>query len=328
MSGDSPIQWTDKSWNPVVGCERVSAGCDNCYAFALHDRRYASWKSGRWRSAPEQYHHPFSTAYKDPATGKPQGVQILRQRLNDPLKWRKPCWVFVNSMGDLFHEDVPFSFVDEVFEVMLRAERHTFQVLTKRPQRMRKYMLNAPWRRTAEWFDAAGWVPDNIWLGVSVENQEAANERIPLLLETPAAVRFLSCEPLIGEVGLGEYISPSAFRRCVLHHQRTDHPCGGRGDGADCEVCGTEWVDGEIGLHWVIVGGESGARARPMKLDWARTLIEQCRSAQGPLFVKQLGSVLAKGSRCRDGHGGDPEEWPEWLRVRQFPPAREQVKAS
>src|SRR5690348_14696881 len=171
MSGKSPIQWTDASWNPVVGCKRVSAGCDHCYAFQLHDQRHIAWKRGRWDAAPKQYRLPFSK------------VQLLPERLNDPLRWRKPRRVFVNSMSDLFHEDVPGEFINQVWNTMRNAKQHTYQILTKRPERLLE------WTQTKA--RATGWPineiwPDWIWLGVSVENQAAADERIPVLLETPA----------------------------------------------------------------------------------------------------------------------------------------------
>lgn len=280
MSGTSSIQWTDATWNPVVGCARVSAGCDHCYAFQLHDQRHVAWKRGRWPSAPAQYHQPFSR------------VQLMFGRLEDPLRWRTPRRVFVNSMSDLFHPGVPDEFIEQVFDVMELAHWHTFQVLTKRPERMRAFLTDyyahclrekypKPWR--------------NVWLGVSVEDQAAADARIPLLLQTPAAVRFISAEPLLGPVTLD-----------------------------DAALAGL--------LDWVIVGGESGPHARPMELGWARSLRDQCAAAAAAFFMKQLGSVNAQIFYMRDRHGADIEEWRERhlspaLDVREWPrslPLREE----
>lgn len=304
--GKSPIQWTNQTWNPVVGCKRVSAGCDHCYAFALHDKRHIAWKRGTFPTAPAQYHKPFSQ------------VQLLPERLDDPLHWRKPRMVFVNSMSDLFHDDVPDDFIAQVFAVMAIASNHTFQILTKRPERMRLLMGDDTFvgmvdthidviGRKHDWpciAEVEAWPLPNVWLGVSVENQQAADERIPLLLETPAAVRFLSCEPLLGPVditgcgGPHEYLYPKWLKR--------EH--GTVLDG---------WT--ERLLHWVIVGGESGPHSRPMQEAWAESLLDQCQAAGIPAFMKQMGTVWARTYHAKDGHGGTPSEWPEHLRVREFP---------
>jgi protein gp37 len=234
MGDKSKIEWTDATWNPVVGCTRVSAGCDHCYAFQLHDTRHVAWKRGRMPTAPPQYHVPFST------------VQTFPARLDQPLRWRRPRRIFVNSLSDLFHDAVPDEFIDRVFGVMGRAKWHTFQILTKRPKRMAEYVAS-PGRseRVCAAADAMPgglsgaicqgfWPLPNVWLGVSVEDQRAADERIPLLLETPAAVRFLSCEPLLGPVDLKGYLP---FQ--VELPPRPDRYFGWR-----------------RGIDWVIVGGE------------------------------------------------------------------------
>lgn len=335
------IQWTEKTWNPVTGCTRVSAGCDNCYAFDTHDRRrylpqkraaerqgYASIEEARGAETEalppilpfkaRQYDVPFSE------------VQLLPDRLEDPLRWRKPAHVFVDSMGDLFHEDVPDAYLDRVFAVMALAPQHTFQVLTKRPERMREYLSRenrASFRISDEAFrmrvraEATSWPLPNVWLGTSVEDQAAADERIPHLLQTPAAVRFLSCEPLLGPLRLPEC---TGYANCPLDSVdgHSDHPFGG--------------------IDWVIVGGESGPRARPCDVGWIRDIVEQCQAAGVPYFVKQLGSkplaidtelwerdgrswetMQPTGARVpmklKHGHGGDPAEWPEDLRVREWP---------
>jgi protein gp37 len=318
--GVSQIEWTDRTWNPVVGCTKVSAGCKHCYAKTLHDQRHKAHNDGK--AVPAQYAQPFET------------VQLMPDRLRDPLSWRKPQRVFVNSVSDLFHEDVPDEFLDRVFAVMALSPSHTFQVLTKRAERMRAYLgdmrpgskrVIAIRQATAPFLSLAGYPTEaitfplpNVWLGVSVEDQRAADERIPALLSTPAAVRFLSCEPLLGPVNLDNALLPSLGElRGLLR---------------------PEWKAAPK-VDWVIVGGESGAGARPMELEWARSLVRQCQAAGLSVFVKQLGAAasdpvngLAGASldvpeeaaplvslRLKDKKGGDPDEWPSDLRVRQFP---------
>lgn len=360
MSAKTSIEWTDRTWNPVTGCTKVSPGCAHCYAEGVADRFWAT-----------QY--PWVFTGEDSVPG-PHGsrtrprqftdVQTHEDRLLEPLSWRKPARVFVNSMSDLFHEDVPDTFIDDIFAVMTLCTRHTFQVLTKRPERMRHYLtesideegrlarqriglralglcldhypkrisdggstLLATHGREGE---VANWPRKNVWLGVSVENQHFADERIPLLLQTPAAVRFVSCEPLLGPVNLkpGQWMPPM-------------------GGGPKCNIYGLPIPPD---LDWVIVGGESGPQARPMVLGWARSLVAQCQAADVPVFVKQLGAMpmvseeswAATGPRVHllnhrnnrrvpagfvplkfmDRKGGEIAEWPEDLRVRQFPEAR------
>ncbi|HMG94379.1 MAG TPA: phage Gp37/Gp68 family protein [Chryseolinea sp.] len=221
------IEWTDEVWNPVTGCDKVSQGCKNCYAEIMHRRLMGMF--------PDKYSKPFLG-----------NIELHEDELMKPLKWRnKPRRVFVNSMSDLFHEDVDYGFIYKVFAVMdvCRQYGHTFQILTKRPGRMLEFMkahvsytINSPL--------------DNVWLGVSVEDQKTADERIPLLKHTSAAVRFLSCEPLLGPIN--------------------DH------------------LDTQK-IHWVIVGGESGRHARPMYPDWVRSIRDQCRASDIPFFFKQWG---------------------------------------
>jgi protein gp37 len=303
MSGKTGIQWTASddgtpgyAWNPVVGCTRVSAGCDFCYAFQLHDQRHIAWKRGRWPDAPAQYHQPFSK------------VQLLPERLEDPLHWRKPRRVFVDSMADLFHPDVPDEFIRRVFAVMGEASQHTFQVLTKRPERMQRIVSDMV--REGDFATLTGRTEPpfpwpNVWLGVSVEDQRAADERIPLLLGTPAAVRFLSCEPLLSMVNIEPWLG--------LEPVEPEWPW---------EPITYERVE-PSGMHWVIIGGESGPHARPMMNEWARYLVDQCRAAGVAPFVKQLGTDNAKRFGLHDRHGGDMSEWTdkrlEGLDVREFP---------
>lgn len=281
MGDTSSIEWTDATWNPVVGCTRVSAGCDHCYAFREHDRRHLAYKRGRWPDAPAQYHHPFSR------------VQLLPDRLAQPLRWRKPRRVFVNSLSDLLHKDVPDDYIDRVFAVMALTPRHTYQILTKRPERMAAYMSRlmrlAPYLTDTDersfggrrWESGEAFPPlplPNVWLGVSVENQATADERIPHLLATPAAVRFLSCEPLLGPVNPWAFECPGDPCLC---HKRID---------------------------WVIVGGESGPHARPMHPEWVRSLRDQCVDSGVSFFFKQWGEWAPGGfsedaSFMRGGRG-------------------------
>lgn len=214
MSEHSGIEWTEATWNPVTGCTKVSPGCAHCYAETFAER---------FRGVPG---HPYEQGFD---------LKLWPERLELPLKWRRPRLVFVNSMSDLFHEDIPVGFIAQVFDTMRRAEQHTFQVLTKRPERARLLAAELPW-------------PSNVWMGVSVENQRWVT-RIAHLRELPAAVKFLSCEPLLGPL------------RLDLN-----------------------------GIDWVIVGGESGHRARPMGVAWAREIRDQCLGAGVPFFFKQWGA--------------------------------------
>ena len=310
MSGKTSIQWATAVWNPTTGCTRVSAGCDNCYAFALHDRRHVAWKRGRMPKAAPQYHLPFSR------------VQTFPDRLDWPLRHRKPERIFVDSMADLFHEDVPDEYLRRVFLTMGAAYQHRFLVLTKRPQRMREF-VSEPSMREA-FTEVPGWPLPNVWLGTSVEDQKAADERIPHLLATPAAVRFLSCEPLLGPVDL---------TRLTIIPPDPPHGPGVWMNALTGHVIGPDDMLPER-VDWVIIGGESGPRARPMDLAWARSLVEHCRAAGIAPFVKQLGArpqidgVPMSGGDpdgrgplvgLRDRKGGDIDEWPADLRVREFP---------
>jgi protein gp37 len=334
MSAHTQIAWTERTWNPSSAARRSRRAastatrkrCTTCGT-----RRISAASSRTSRNTPK----PFET------------VQTLPARLGDPLGWRKPSRVFVNSMSDLFHEDVPDVFLDRVFLSMALAPQHTFQVLTKRPKRMAQYMGGlgvAPaerlsvaafeeygeeadctvanivngysWWRTMPPRDVPLdgthqlWPLPNVWLGVSVENQAAADERIPLLLQTPAAVRFLSCEPLLGEVNLGSTSIP--FPLPLLRY--TCAKCGGENRLLDpvCQMHGSAPVTFVGGVDWVIVGGESGKGARPMNLEWARLLRDQCLRARVPFFLKQLGGI--GDSRSHDKAQLDGQTYTE------FPP--------
>lgn len=283
------VEWADEVWNPTTGCAKVSAGCKNCYAEKM-TKRLAAMKQ-------KKYHGILTERGR--FNGK---VRHHEDTLRIPFTWRKPRKVFVNSMSDLFHEDVPFEFIDKVFNVMARTPQHTYQILTKRPERMAEYLASEHLRvgnkpetdlRFLRWhmygtnmrYDDFCWPISNIWLGTSVENQDAADERIPHLLRCPAAVRFLSCEPLLGAVEL----KGKVFHGGGLS-TRWDYLNGLIE--RDWDANGPVYDLGEERggkIHWVIAGGESGPEARPMHPDWARQLRDQCAEAGVAFFFKQWG---------------------------------------
>jgi protein gp37 len=290
--GMTSIEWTEATWNPIAGCTVHSPGCTNCYAMRT---------AARLATIPATA--PIYAGLTQPSkagpvwTGK---IAVNESTMLAPLRRKKPTMYFVNSMSDLFHESVPDEVIDRVFAVMALCPQHTFQLLTKRSDRMRSH-LATPFDRTGVMIAAANisqqtqrfldfptFPLPNVWLGVSVEDQKRADERIPDLLATPAAMRFLSCEPLLGPVDLLAYFDP------------TGACCGGEPE-YRCENCPSDapWRysipsdDGQWAfdptIDWVIVGGESGPRARPMHPDWARELRDQCAAAGVPFFFKQWG---------------------------------------
>lgn len=375
MSENTGIQWTDATWNPIRGCSRVSEGCRNCYAEAVATRF----------SGPGQ---PYEGLARRTSNGAPRWtgkILFVEKALDWPLRWRgskqaraenRSSRIFVNSMSDLFHEDVPFEFIDRVFAVMAATPRHTFQVLTKRAERMRNYCdglttAEGGFRFAAAMArefagnhtpltlaiiesmarDGASCLPfSNVWLGVSVENQEYADQRIPLLLKTLAAVRFVSYEPALGPVDFtkikwAKLDVPGFTDAWSLNNALAYRP-------AD------ELNREKVALDWVIVGGESGPGSRPFDLTCARSIVEQCKAAGVACFVKQLGAKpwSSSGAGVKADHlfepcghvceccdecpsnegqidksdhpeimrlasrkGGDMSEWPEDLRVREFP---------
>lgn len=330
MANKTGIQWTDLTKNPATRCTRVKkengqSGCDNCYAFAWHDRIYALYAKGKRPSAPAQYHTPFSANYVPKGETEAQGILTMPERLDDLLRLRKSQRVFLGSMTDLFHEDMPHDFLVDIWGAMAVTPHLTYQILTKRPERMREFIatvnqesirlsgsqrMDAQSRATQNFLAKRlgkgwAWPLPNVWLGTSVEDQEAAEIRIPDLLQTLAAVHYLSCEPLLGWINRLKRLPGYIYTADV----RPADDCLSRG------------------IDWVIIGGESGPHARPMDLDWARGLVEQCRAAGTAVFVKQLGSCWARDVEwCRahrDGHGGQMEAWPEDLRIREFPRERE-----
>lgn len=297
MAKRTNIEWVrnpdgskGETWNPVTGCDRVSPACDHCYALSLAPSIRA--RQHAQGIVPSRYEKDG-----DPRTSGPAfGLTMHPDLLEVPLRWAKPRTVFVNSMSDLFHADVSDEFIAEVWAVMAIASRHTFQVLTKRQGRLRS-LLSSPVfadrvsaavaRRLAAdraAKPALAWPLPNVWVGVSAENQTWADARIPALLDTPAAIRFVSAEPLLGPVNLS-MLRPERGRGGLFRDA-----FAGQTDP------GTGRVDGP-GLDWVIVGGESGPEARPMHSDWVRGLRDQCLAAQVPFFFKQWGAWLPTHSR-------------------------------
>lgn len=270
------IEWTDATWNPVTGCDKVSQGCKNCYAEVMHKRLMGMF--------PQKYSKPFLG-----------NVQFHAEELDKPKSWKKPLKIFVNSMSDLFHEDLDFNYIREIFEIMRAADWHTYQILTKRPRRILEFI---------QWFTNEYVIPfifpKNVWIGVSCEDQKTADERIPLLLKVPATIRFISCEPLLGPIKLHKYVEPATLHSYHLH-KSLDIPV----------------------IDWVIVGGESGRNARPMHPDWVRSIRDECKVTNGgfggvAFFFKQWGEWMplefdvqppfrffSSNRKLIDGHGID-----------------------
>ena len=248
----SKIEWTDVTWSPITGCTKISPGCQNCYAERMSKRL-----AGRCGYPKE---NPFA-------------VTLHPDKLGEPLKWKKPRRVFVCSMGDLFHEDVPFWVIDDVIDICDRASQHTFLILTKRIERAYGYFDSTSNR--VEAFEKAG-----CWLGITAENQAMADERWPILLQIPAAVRFVSVEPMLGPVDVGKYLG--MVSGCQTHCPTTKNAC--RLHSWEC----SDAHDNRKGIDWVICGGESGPGARPAKIEWIRDLKNQCVTAGVPFFLKQM----------------------------------------
>lgn len=330
----TPIEWADFTVNPFrfrnlktgkVGhhCTKISPGCKNCY-------------SGKMQTGP------YLSGLAFIEENKPKGEFFLDERaLEQVLRRKKPARIFWCDMTDMFLEDYPDEWIDRCFAVMVLTPQHTHQVLTKRAERMQYVMTKVI--QTQKF-----WPMPNVWLGVSVENQQYADERIPHLLRTPAAIRFVSHEPALGPVDFGNYGDESLeCNYCMRWRGSEDEaiPDGKEDDpGFLCPKCGEacSHLPLDERLDWIIVGGESGPAARPFDLAWARQTISQCKAAGVACFVKQLGSDPREGSangNCRnmdcthpdcgyirhelnDSKGGDMAEWPADLRVREFPEVR------
>jgi protein gp37 len=294
MAGTTKIEWTQKTWNPVRGCSRISEGCRNCYAEKIAARFGGCKESGGYGSSLVLEGLPFFGFVDTDGrwNGRVELVESMLDGPGTPLRTRKPATWFVNSMSDLFHHALPEGDIRRVFRAIQQCQHHTFQILTKRAERMAEIMPGvlewlAHFAPVGQGYDQrwnASPIP-NAWLGVSVENQAAADKRIPLLLQTPAAVRFISAEPLLGAVDLSRYL----YRTAVLDSYHGD---------------GIAYYKPR--LDWVIVGGESGPGARPMHPDWARSVRDQCVAAGVPFFFKQWGEWIPSGSgdasHLREGH--------------------------
>ena len=257
---DTKIEWATKVWNPVTGCSKVSPGCAHCYAEVIAKRFWGDRK------------------FTD--------VQCHRERLEHPRHWRKPQRIFVNSMSDLFHDDVPINFIHEVWDVMKSCPQHTFMILTKRPERMKIVLEKIySWQR----FGHALGFWRHVWLGVTVENQEMANERIPILLQIPASIRIVCCEPLLGPIILR--------RKAIDEREMVQAALMGRLDEYSRPV--------ERGIDWVICGGESGHGARFMQPNWVKSIRDQCLKAGVPFFFKQWGEFIPDNQDPEVGIGKD-----------------------
>lgn len=360
MGVKTNIAWTTSTWNALRGCSRVSEGCRSCYAEKVAYRFSGVGQAYEGLAILKNGHASW--------TGN---VAFIEKHLFDPFRWREPRKIFVNSMSDLFHENVPDEWIDRIFAVMALCPQHIFQVLTKRPERMLRYLSDTalyarvlfqadsirriyPKLMEIPISDPSRFPLPNVWWGVSAENQKTADERIPLLLKTPASVRFISAEPLLESINL-------TWLRIAWQCSG----CRGYFSGKlqkNCPTCGKAdyWTGshafnprgGQIGsgLDWVIVGGESGAGARLCDVEWIRNIKKQCADAKVPVFVKQLGSNsnwtvngavhaanVGIGIECEHGFdvcpkcdgkrqdkmwdrkGSNPDEWPDDLRVQEYP---------
>lgn len=303
MADGSKIEWTDATWNPITGCSVISPGCKHCYAMRLAGTR--------------MQHHPSRAGLTEMSKAGPVWngqVRLNQQWLAQPLGWKRPREIFVCAHADLFHDAVPNEWIDHIFGIMALASHHRFQVLTKRAARMRAYFADPAWRgrvlrqmKVAQpsdlWngnayqaereLESKGFLP-NVWLGVSVEDQQRAEERIPDLLATPAAVRWLSCEPMLGPIDLHSSLGGTRWiggqRGCAGASERSGAMHHGTG-APDCPRHLHHHHDDRCkpGLDWVVVGGESGPGARPMHPEWARSLRDQCAKADVQFHFKQWG---------------------------------------
>lgn len=312
MSERTAIEWTEATWSPITGCSVISSGCKHCYAMKLAGTRLQ--------------HHPSRAGLTVDTKAGPVWtgeVRFNEKWLMQPISWQRSRKIFVCAHSDLFHPAVPDEWIDKVFAVMALAKQHTFQVLTKRADRMLEYLRNGGGSciriGIRQQIEAMGY-PDigavgkalpNVWLGVSVEDQVAADERIPLLLQTPAAVRWISAEPLLGSVDLAPAYLPCPNSEYIIMDPETGgYEC--------CSQCDYTGIGNEMGIDWVVVGGESGPKARPMHPEWARSLRDQCAAAGVPFLFKQWGEwaprsdcyhTFSDGSSCADRDPG-ATKWP------------------
>lgn len=323
MADGTKIEWTEATWNPVTGCSLASPGCTNCYAMKLAGTRMKNHESRK--------NLTIDTKAGPVWNGE---VRLNEQWLDQPLRWNRPRMIFVCAHGDLFHESVPEEWIDRVFAVMALATQHTFQILTKRADRMHAYInkraggyvlelsrgIKAVGKRAMDRADSPdrerpSWPLRNVWLGVSVEDQVRADERIPLLLKTPATVRWISAEPLLGPLKIRHYLMqgkhPGACGNCGQGHGFARCPNYGgisktRSPYEGASPTCTDFRRTDFAISWVVVGGESGSDARPMHPDWARSLRDQCAAAAVPFLFKQWGEFVTVFDR-------DVED-PDWRR--------------
>ncbi len=324
MSAISRIQWTQATWNPVLGCSRISPGCKNCYA--IKDVHRMSFNPNPKVKAANQ----GLTVVNGNGPNWTGKVRLIPERLEIPINTKKPTTYFVNSLSDLFHESLEDDAIDRVFATMALTPQHRYQILTKRSERMQEYFAGPGSRQEcimirAEYESGLDRYPNliprwplplpNVWLGVSVESRDYLY-RIDHLRKTPAAVRFLSLEPLLEDLGdISRYLKPRKATTAVR--------CKGLPWGED--------VPALPGIDWVIVGGESGPGARPLDMQWVRSIVRQCKEAGVPCFVKQMGADPWESGDGDEGpnagnrllpksrKGSDMSEWPEDLRIRQMP---------
>lgn len=253
------IEWTNSTWSPIVGCDKISTGCAHCYAEQFAKRLVNN-------PNPKIADKYMSVISPNGWTGR---INFKESELDKPLKWKKPRMIFVCSMGDLFHESVPFEWIGKIFSKMIMCEWHTFQVLTKRPGRIIDY-LKWYWEEEGYTLQNMPELPSNIWIGVTAENQEQANKRIPILLQIPAKVHFISAEPLLNNIDLEKY---------WLCRNGNEYPFRSLS-----EEFRTKYIDL---LDWVIAGPETGPGKRPMKKEWIESLYDQCKAANVPFFDKR-----------------------------------------
>lgn len=292
------IEWTEETWNPITGCTKISEGCQNCYAERMSKRL-----AGR-------FGYPADDSFK-PGT-------FHEDKLLEPLKWKKPRKVFVCSMSDIFHDAVTNDQVEQILEVIDDTPHHAYMFLTKRPENIREKLYGFTEKYPCRMLGGNDWLP-NVWLGVTAENQRTADERIPILLQIPAAVRFVSVEPMLGPVDVGPYLPVYDYRYTCGYYKTLFKAAGIESDGKPKLV--------SPGLDWVICGGETGPGARPMQPEWAKSLLDQCVDAGVPFFFKQWGEWFVpvdynaclttplKVGKKKAGRLLDGREWNEYPEV-------------
>jgi len=305
------ISYCDETWSPIVGCSLplVSKGCEKCWARSLHNQRHKAYLAGK--KLPEMYAQPF---WK---------VQLFPERLDQPLHWKKPRVIFAGSQTDLFHDEVRFACLNKMYSVMLNCPQHNFLILTKRPDRMLHWYQSAEY---TEWED--GYETDHVYPGFTICNQEEADKKIPLLLQIPAAHRWLSIEPMLEKIDISEFLPRSLERQ--IERYTGNHQLA-----VDCDIAAMISDNGRTKfIDQVIVGCESGPGARPCKLEWIRSIVDQCTAAGVACYVKQVHlpkkDPFKKGWILQDDEidsymsrfgfrvSTDPAEWPESLRQRSL----------